>query len=155
MLRDQGVCASVSSVRRDGDPIGLEVARTGRTLSRAFDDALVAVGGSLPVWLVLTTVKRAEHTRQREIAGAIGLEDATLTHHLHRMERDGLVSRHRDPANRRNQVVALTDDGEALFQRMLATVIEFDTRLRRGLRAGELDQLRTLLERLRANVAAR
>ena len=67
--------------------------------------------------------------------------------------RDGLISRHRDPANRRNQVVALTADGEALFQRMLATVIAFDGRLRRGLRAGELEQLRLLLERLRTNVA--
>ena len=130
------------------------MAATGRTLNRAFDDALGAVGGSLPVWLVLTTVKRAEHSRQRDIAGAMGLDDATLTHHLNRMERDGLVSRHRDPANRRNQVVALTADGEAQFQRMLATVIEFDARLRRGLRAAEVDQLRTLLIRLRANVAA-
>ncbi len=140
-------------VRKDGEPIGLEVTRTGRVLSRAFDDALGAAGGSLPVWLVLTTVKRSEHTRQRDIAGAMGLEDATLTHHLNRMERDGLVTRHRDPANRRNQVVALTTDGEALFQQLLATVVDFDRRLRRGLRAAELDQVRTVLERLRANVA--
>ena len=105
------------------------------------------------MWLVLTNVKRVEHTRQRDIADAIGLDDATLTHHLHRMQGDGLIVRHRDPANRRNQVVALTAEGEALFQRMLAIVIDFDTRLRRGLRVAELDQLRTLLERLRANVA--
>ena len=65
-----------------------------------------------------------------------------------------MISRHRDPANRRNQVVALTADGEALFQRMLATVIDFDARLRRGLRAAEVEQLRALLGRLRANVAA-
>jgi len=141
-------------VRRAREPIGLEVTRTGRLLSRAFDDTLVAVGGSLPVWLVMTTVKGSPHTRQRDIADAIGLEDATLTHHLHRMERDGLISRHRDPANRRNQVVILTTDGEALFQRMLATVIDFDVRLRRGLRATDVEQLRTLLDRLRANVAA-
>jgi MarR family transcriptional regulator for hemolysin len=140
-------------VRGDSEPIGLEVARTGRVLSRALDDALAAVGGSLPVWLVLTTVKRAEHSRQRDIAGAMGLDDATLTHHLNRMERDGLVSRHRDPANRRNQVVALTPEGEAQFHRMLATVIDFDATLRRGLRVAELDQVRTVLARLRSNVA--
>ena len=106
------------------------------------------------MWLVLTTLKQAQHTRQREIAGAIGLEDATLTHHLHRMERDGSVSRHRDPANRRNQVVTITADGEALFQDLLATVIEFDRRLRRGLRAAELDLVRTVLARLRTNAAS-
>jgi MarR family transcriptional regulator for hemolysin len=153
IIRYQGVWYD-SLVRSDAEPIGLEVTRTGRLLSRAFDDALVAVGGSLPVWLVMMTVKGSEHTRQRDIAAAIGLEDATLTHHLHRMERDGLISRHRDPANRRNQVVALTADGEALFQRMLATVIDFDVRLRRGVRAADLEQLRTMLGRLRANVAA-
>jgi MarR family transcriptional regulator, transcriptional regulator for hemolysin len=141
-------------VRRDSEPIGLEVARTARILNRAFDDALVAVGGSLPVWLVLTTVKRAEHTRQREIADAIGRQDATLTHHLNRMERDGLIVRRRDPANRRNQAVALTADGDALFHRLLAAVVEFDTRLRRGVRPADLDAVRAVLARLRDNVAA-
>jgi MarR family transcriptional regulator, transcriptional regulator for hemolysin len=138
-------------MRGDGEPIGLDVTRTGRVLSRAFDDALTAAGGSLPVWLVLTTVKRSEHSRQRDIAGAIGLEDATLTHHLNRMERDGLVSRHRDPDNHRNQVVALTSDGETLFHTLLATVIDFDRRLRRGLPVAELERVRTVLERLREN----
>jgi MarR family transcriptional regulator for hemolysin len=140
-------------MRPETEPIGLEVTRTGRLLNRAFDDALAAAGGSLSTWLIVTTLKRAAHGRQRDIASAIGLEDATLTHHLHRMERAGLVSRHREPANRRNQVVALTPAGEELFQRMLATVISFDERLRRGITADELEQLRGALGRLRANVA--
>jgi MarR family transcriptional regulator for hemolysin len=139
-------------VSRDATPIGLEVARTGRDLNRAFDEALTAVGGSLSAWLVLTTVKQSSHSSQRYIADAIGLEGATLTHHLNRMERDGLVVRHRDPDNRRNQIVVLTAAGETLFKRMLATVVDFDTRVRRGLRAAEVGQLRTLLERLRANI---
>lgn len=135
-----------------GQPIGLDVARTGRVLHRAFDDALVAAGGSLPVWQILTTVRHADRPIQREIAAAVGLEGATLTHHLHRMERDGLITRHRPPDNRRNQVVALTPDGELLFERLLAAVITFDARLRRGFSARELDQLSTLLARLRTNV---
>jgi MarR family transcriptional regulator for hemolysin len=139
-------------VARDTEPIGLVVARTGRLLSRAFDDALADAGGSLPMWLIVATLKRTEHARQRDIADAVGLEDATLTHHLHRMERAGLVTRHREPTNRRNQLVVLTPAGEDLFERMLATVIAFDRRLRRGLTAGELDQLRGLLGRLRTNV---
>lgn len=132
-------------------PIGLEVARTGRVLHRAFNEALEATGGSLPMWLIVTTLKRADHPKQRDIAAAVGLEGATLTHHLNRMERDGLVSRHREPGNRRNQVVALTPEGEQLFERMLSTVIAFDRRLRRGLTETELDGLADLLDRLRAN----
>ena len=138
----------------DREPIGLGVARTGRMLSRAFDDALVAAGGSLPTWLIVTALKGGEHAMQRDIAGAIGIEDATLTHHLHRMERDGLVSRHRLATNRRNQLVTLTAEGDALFGRMLEAVVAFDKRLREDFSNAELDQLRMLHERLRSNAAA-
>ena len=111
---------------RPQQPIGLEVSRTGRILQRAFDDALTGAGGALATWLVVTALKGDAHTMQRDLASAVGIEDATLTHHLNRMERDGLVERHRDPANRRNQLVALTDAGEALFGSLLGTVTTFD-----------------------------
>jgi MarR family transcriptional regulator, transcriptional regulator for hemolysin len=90
---------------------------------------------------------------QREIAAAIGIEDATLTHHLNRMENAGYISRHRATENRRTQRVALTDAGEALFSRMLSTVLAFDERLRQGFTDDELDHLQALLRRLRTNVA--
>ena len=135
------------------DPIGLEVSSTGRLLQRAFDDQLMAAGGSVPVWLVVTALKRADHTMQRDLAASIGIEGATLTHHLNRMERAGLVERRRDPLNRRNQTVALTADGEALFERLLTAVVAFDRRLREGLSDDELNQLRLLLGRLRANAS--
>jgi MarR family transcriptional regulator for hemolysin len=135
----------------DREPIGLDVARTGRLLNRAFDEALAEVGGSSSMWLVVTALRRGGHARQRDIAEAIGVEDATLTHHLNRMEQAGLVTRRREPTNRRNQVVELTTDGEALFERMLITVLAFDKRLRRGLTNDEQAQLTALLERLRRN----
>jgi MarR family transcriptional regulator, transcriptional regulator for hemolysin len=140
-------------VRPTIEPVGLEVTRTGRLLNRAFDDELVAAGGSLPAWLIVTALKRADHTMQRDIAAAIGIEEATLTHHLNRMENAGYITRQRATENRRIQHVALTDTGEALFTRMLTTVVGFDQRLRQGFTDDELDLLRALLERLRTNVA--
>lgn len=141
-------------VRPTTAPIGLDVNRTGRLLSKAFDDALARAGGSLPSWLVLTALKQGDHAMQRDIAAAVGIEGATLTHHLNRMERDGLISRRRTPENRRNQVVTLTEAGEALFAQLLGTVVAFDRQLREGLGDAELDVLREFLGRLRQNVAA-
>ncbi len=135
-------------------PIGLEVTRTGRVLQRAFDEALTGAGGALATWLVVTALKGGDHAMQRDLASAVGIEDATLTHHLNRMERDGLVERHRDPTNRRNQLVALTADGEAVFGSLLGTVVTFDRQLRAGFSEAELATLRGLLMRLRANVTA-
>ena len=151
-VRYQGI-GYAAAVRPISDPIGLDVTRTGRLLSRAFDDELATAGGSLPAWLIVTALKRADHTMQRDIAATIGIEDATLTHHLNRMEAAGYITRERAAENRRVQRVALTDAGEALFSRMLTTVRAFDQRLREGFTDGELDHLHALLQRLRTNVA--
>jgi MarR family transcriptional regulator, transcriptional regulator for hemolysin len=139
--------------RPSPEPVGLELARTAKVLSRAFDDALVAVGGSLPTWIVLMKLRAGGHATQRELAAAVGIEGPTLTHHLHRMEAAGLLTRTRDPENRRVQRVELTEAGEAMFQRLLVAVAGFDERLRAGITRVEVDVLRGLLGRLRVNVA--
>ena len=134
-------------------PIGLHLARTARSVSRAFDDALAQVGGSVPVWLVLISLKSQQVRNQRELAEAVGIREATLTHHLNAMDEQGLITRRRDPANRRVHQVELTEAGEAAFQRMRGAATAFDQRLRSGLSGDEVSQLEALLGRLAANVA--
>jgi MarR family transcriptional regulator for hemolysin len=141
-------------MRPETDPIGLHLARAAKTVSRAFDAALADAGGSLPVWLILVSLKSGQHGAQREIADAVGIEGATLTHHLNKLEAAGLVTRQRDPENRRVHRVELTDAGDALFFALLQHVIAFDQQLRAGLDETELEQLRLLLDRLAANAAS-
>jgi len=136
-------------------PLGLYLTRVSRTVSRAFDDALAEAGGSLPVWLVLISLKSGQLASQRELAEAVGVQGATLTHHLNAMESAGLVTRRRDPANRRLHLVGLTSDGDALFFRLRDAAMAFDQRLRTGLSETETSQLESLLTRLRDNVAAK
>src|SRR5262245_1502592 len=97
---------------------------------------------------------RDDHTMQRDIASAIGIEGATLTHHLNKMEAAGLVTRHRTLENRRSQLVELTEQGQALFFTLLDAVMAFDRQLCDGFTATELDTLHGYLERLRSNVAS-
>ena len=122
-------------------------------MSRAFDDALAEAGGSVPVWLVLISLKSQQVRNQRELAEAVGIREATLTHHLNAMDEQGLITRRRDPANRRVHQVELTEAGEAAFQRMRGAATAFDQRLRSGLSGDEVSQLEALLGRLAANVA--
>jgi MarR family transcriptional regulator, transcriptional regulator for hemolysin len=133
-------------------PIGLALTTTAKRVSRAFDDALAAVGGSLPVWQIMISIKTREHANQREIADAVGIQGATLTHHLNAMEEGGLVTRQRDPANRRVHQVRLTEAGEALFGRLAGAARAHDQRRRTGVTPEELAQLAQLLDRLRTNV---
>jgi MarR family transcriptional regulator, transcriptional regulator for hemolysin len=134
-------------------PLGRHLASVSRAVSRAFDEVLAEAGGSLPVWLVLISLKSAQRASQRELAAAVGIQGATLTHHLNAMESAGLVTRRRDPANRRLHLVELTPAGDALFLRLRAAATAFDRRLRAGLTEAEVSQLGTLLARLRDNAA--
>jgi MarR family transcriptional regulator for hemolysin len=133
-------------------PVGLHLSRAARSVSRAFDDALAEAGGSLPVWLVLLNLKANPSGSQREIAEAIEVSEATLTHHLNAMDTGGLITRRRDPTNRRVHMLELTESGEASFTRLRAAAVDFDRRLRRGITDEEIEQLQGVLDRLAANV---
>jgi MarR family transcriptional regulator for hemolysin len=135
-------------------PVGLVLARTAKAVSRAFDDALAAAGGSLPTWLIMISLRTRNLGNQRELAEAVGIKAATLTHHLNALEADGLVTRRRQPGNRRVHDVQLTDRGEELFHRLAAAAGTHDSRLRAGFDDAELATLTSLLDRLRGNVAA-
>ena len=132
-------------------PIGLAVSVTAKALSRAFDDALAAVGGSTPTWLVLQAVMSTEAATQGELAAAVGVRQPTLTHHLDGLERAGLVTRTRDPGNRRVQRIAVTEAGGALFLRLRRAAGAFDGRLRAGLDDDDVAALRRLLAQLEEN----
>lgn len=135
-------------------PLGLALARTAKVTSAAFDDAMSRAGGSLSVWLILLALQTNKAASQRELADAVGIQGATLTHHLNGMESGGLLTRRRDPENRRVHIVELTEAGEALFQRLVSVAREFDRRLRSGLAAEEVDAFTDVLGRLERNVLA-
>ena len=133
-------------------PVGLRLNQVARAVARAFDDALAGAGGSLPVWLILLNLKTRRPGNQRELAAAVGITGATLTHHLNAMDAAGLITRTRDAANRRVQVVALTEAGAAAFVRLRGAAVAFDARLNAGLTEAEQATLGALLCRLGANV---
>jgi MarR family transcriptional regulator for hemolysin len=133
------------------EPIGREVARTGRALNRAFAAALAEAGGTLPTWLILLELKRTARRTQLELARAVGIEGATLTRHLDGLEEVGLVRRVAHPDDRRATRVELTEAGEELFLRLRKAAGAFDRRIRAGFTEDELARLREALDRLREN----
>jgi MarR family transcriptional regulator, transcriptional regulator for hemolysin len=133
------------------ESLSLLIGGVAKELSRAFDDVLVAAGGSSPTWQVLRALSTGDHRTQAELAAAIGVRQPTLTHHLDALERAGLVTREREAANRRVQRVTVTESGEHLFLRLRRAAASFDGRLRAGLDDGDVAQLRRLLGQLTEN----
>jgi MarR family transcriptional regulator for hemolysin len=138
--------------RPDSPPIGLQLATTSKLVGRAFNRALGESGGSVPVWLILNSLKGERWRTQQDLARAVGIEGPTLTRHVDALERDGLVTRRRDTGDRRAVRVELTAAGEALHAELLRAVIAFNRRLRRGLAEDDVALLRELLARLEANI---
>jgi MarR family transcriptional regulator for hemolysin len=134
------------------EPIGRDLARTAKLLGQHFDAALSAEGGSQAVWMVLIALKTHPGANQREVARAAGIQGATLTHHLNAMEQEGLVTRGRDPANRRVHVMELTEEGEAVFARLAKAATAFDRQLVAGIAQDDLTTVRAVFAKLRQNL---
>jgi len=139
-------------MRPHGIPIGLQLAHSAKSVSRAFGDALAEVGGSVPTWLILTNLMGESWPAQHQLARALRIEGPTLTRHLDGLEEAGLVVRTREANDRRAVQVELTDAGRAKHAELLQAVIGFNRRLTAGLDEEKLEQLRRLLARLEQNV---
>src|SRR3954447_26207427 len=131
-------------------PISLQLARTARSVSQEFERAMAEAGGSASAWQVLLLVRSGQWDTQSNLAKAMGITGATMTHHLNALESQGLVRRWRDDANRRVQQVELTDEGIALFDRLRDAAMRHDKRLRSRLSEREVGQLAKLLVKLEA-----
>jgi MarR family transcriptional regulator for hemolysin len=132
--------------------IGLQLARTARVVTHAFERAMADAGGSAAAWQVLLLVRSEKWGNQARMAEALDITGATLTHHLNALEAKGYVRRWRDPQNRRVQRTALTPAGEELFERLRRVAMQHDARLRSELTEQETALLRELLDRLRAGL---
>jgi MarR family transcriptional regulator for hemolysin len=129
-------------------PIGLQLARTARSVSSEFERVMADAGGSASTWQVLLLVRSGQWGTQSNLAKAMGVTGATMTHHLNALEAQGLVRRWREESNKRVQQVELTKAGTAMFDRLREVAMKHDQRLRSRLSAKEVDQLSRLLHKL-------
>jgi DNA-binding MarR family transcriptional regulator len=134
------------------EPLARMVVMTGKAIRRDFEAALTRAGASLATWVVLNGIDRGRWDSQRDLAKDLRIEGATLTRHLDRMERDGLIARTRDPDDRRQIRVELTAEGRALHRSLRTTAQRVGTRACGGLSPREQAALRRLLERVRDNL---
>lgn len=139
-------------------PIGFALSRAARAIAAEFEAFLFQGRGTLSEWLTLLTLARDGEMSQSDLVEAIGVRGPTLTHHLNRMEREGLVLRERRDDNRRAHRVILTDAGKRRFEALRARASAFDARLREAVPEAHMQALREALSALteaarRANVS--
>jgi MarR family transcriptional regulator, transcriptional regulator for hemolysin len=134
------------------DFVGRELALVAKTLRARFEARLAEAGASFPAWAVLSCAIAEEGLSQRELAERIGIEGATLTKHLDRLEADGLIVRQRDSADRRIVRVSPTFAAHRLHRRLAAVAGGLNADLVAGLSPEEVGCLRRLLAQLMINL---
>ncbi|MFL5860063.1 MAG: PDZ domain-containing protein [Solirubrobacteraceae bacterium] len=107
------------------------------------EEALAEHRLTRPSFLVLDVLERAEgHTlNQRDLVGALRRTSGTLSVRLGRLERARMITRERDPENRRTVTVTLTDRGRALAQRARPSYAASAARLAAGVPQGAAESL--------------
>jgi MarR family transcriptional regulator for hemolysin len=105
--------------------IGFIVNRTAKAFVKALDYELrKKVGVTFGQWKVMVMLVNQNGISQKDIADRLGLEGATLIPIIDRMEKEGLVIRKVDPADRRNNKIYRTKKADALWDKMIKCAIE-------------------------------
>ncbi|MEA4892297.1 MAG: MarR family transcriptional regulator [Peptococcaceae bacterium] len=141
----------------------------GRPLAPSFTSLLVHVGrlhyrllhsavtrleiplGAPPLLLWLS---KNDGCRHKELAQNCYLEPATVTSALMTMEKEGLVLRKADEADRRSIRIWLTEKGQEALEKIRRIHQEMEEICLAGFSEEEKAQVRSLLDRVSANMAA-
>jgi DNA-binding MarR family transcriptional regulator len=136
------------------EPVGRQLVFTAKSMREAFEDMLAAEGATLPSWVVLSALADVGCVTQGALATHVHLEGATITHHVDRLEKAGLVRRQLDPDDRRVRRLELTDAGAELHARLLGAVIRLQQRVLAGIDPADMAALARCLEIIQANLVS-
>jgi DNA-binding MarR family transcriptional regulator len=132
----------------EGEDLGAVFSRITRRLLDAERPLLAAHGLSMWGYVVLSRLLLGESNTQLDLADAVGYDKTRLISLLDELEGQGLLTRHRDPSDRRARIVRLTAAGRARHAAARADIRSMEDSLLAPLPAAERRSLRAALDRL-------
>ncbi|HEY2313732.1 MAG TPA: MarR family transcriptional regulator, partial [Streptosporangiaceae bacterium] len=117
------------------------------------DNLLRPAGLTALQYTALTVLERHLDMSAAQLARNSFVTAQSMADMITALEGRGLIERHRDEADRRRLVVALTTAGRELLDDYRDQVATLEQRMLAGLDSGEIAQLRRCLHRCHANLA--
>lgn len=121
-------------------------------ISEAFGRRLESKGITRIQWIALFYLGLSNGISQRELAQNMNIKDSSATRLLDRMERDGLVSREKNPDDRRVTYVILTKKGKEMRKKLLPEGEKFSNTLLSGITEEELQIFDIVLNKMVNNI---
>jgi DNA-binding MarR family transcriptional regulator len=148
----------VNEDERIFDAKGRSLAWEIRDLHRLFTATLEPLvsreGVTVCHWYYLRILSEHDGLTQRELSDKVGVHPNTAVPALDNMEKHGLVTRARDPNDRRRMSVHLTRKGRRLRDEMVPEVKAMLHRAIANITPAELDTLFTVMSRIERNLIA-
>jgi DNA-binding MarR family transcriptional regulator len=142
------------TVRSGSEPTLLYVIKQVELAVRAqLDEIFRPIGMTALQYTALTMLERHPDLSSAQLARNSFVTAQTMADMVSALEERGLVERHRDAADRRRLVLALTRDGRALLRRYRGKVRALEERMLSGLTSGQAVELRRSLAVCRASLA--
>ncbi|RJF73289.1 MarR family transcriptional regulator [Deinococcus cavernae] len=126
----------------------VKLSRAAQAMETAAHRHLAAHNLTISQFGVLEALLHLGPLSQRRLAEKILRSSGNLTMVIDNLERDGLVTRERDPNDRRVMIVTLTATGESLIRNILPTHVEGLTSLFSALEPEEVQELAYLTRKL-------
>ncbi|GIJ12669.1 MarR family winged helix-turn-helix transcriptional regulator [Micromonospora andamanensis] len=130
------------------DDLGWMLGVVFRAYIRAADHVVGDLPGGPRGYQVLTSADREPARNQGAIAEELGIDRTVLTYLIDDLERDGLVVRRPDPADRRSRLVTPTDAGRDATRHRREALGAVESRLLRALSPEQASTLRALLRQV-------
>jgi len=132
--------------------VGYQVRITHRAFQRALQNSIAPNGITAGMWWFMRVLWEEDGLTQRQLSQRVGMMEATTVTALNNMERAGVIRRVRNAEDRRKMNVFLTARGRALRDDLLPLAAEVNAAGLRGLSKQEVNQLLTLLRRVRVQL---
>jgi DNA-binding MarR family transcriptional regulator len=138
----------VSTEANPHDVLGYLLKHAGLKLTALADAALEPFGIDSKDFGVLRVLAHREPASQLQVAQTLGIDRTTMVALLDVLERKGIVRRRPDPADRRKNVVELTEPGLAAYDAAEVAYRQAESVFLAGLSTNASEQFRRTLRTL-------
>ena len=105
-------------------------------------------------WLTLKTLHDNPGIPQREISLRVFKDQASITRIIDLLVRKGLLKRSSHQQDRRRFTLELTDEGETTLEELYPIILGYRNKALEGLKAGDINRIKVLLEKVIENCSS-
>ena len=137
-----------------GESLGCWLTFATHTYHRAVSDELAPHGITYRQSMVLGWLAHEGELSQTDLASKMMVEPPTLVGILDRMERDGWITRHNCPSDRRKKIIRPNPAAEPVWDKIVECALRVRGRATEGMSESELATLKRLLVQVQSNLKA-